>query len=461
MFVRSDKATTNFNYLYQMPVLGGQPTQLVRDIDSAPAFSPDGHQIAFTRGIVGSKNQILVANADGSNERVLAERPTFAAGFPMVSWSADGQNLAFVSDEVRGNVGQWVLESVFTRTGEVRDLHSFTVPARAVAWLPDGRGLLVVATDPQSARGQIWFVSYPKGELSRFSNDLTDYDQCCLEITRDGNSLVALQDSVVSDVWVANGDASNASQITTQEALGVGLRWVGTKLALSTPQLHWTSMSAEGGDRSSLFGDRTGVIGLTACGNHLVYMMFGENAFDLWRSELDGSNAVKLTPVTGRGNLYCAPDAKSVIYASGSTLWRMPIDGGSPTRADLPTHFGGYSRDGKLIFYGVQHLAEGNIEAKIIVAPAYGGTPVGSFDVPYGMESPRFTPDGKAIAFLLIRDHATNIWEQPIVGGNPIQLTKFRTGGMLAFGWSADGKRLAFSRGQQKSDVVMMSHFND
>jgi len=31
---------------------------------------------------------------------------------------------------------------------------------------------------------------------------------------------------------------------------------------------------------------------------------------------------------------------------------------------------------------------------------------------------------------------------------------------MFAFVWSRDGKQLAFSRGQQTTDVVMMSHFH-
>src|SRR5262249_9861663 len=90
MFVRSDKSTTNFRYLYQMPVLGGTPKQLIRDIDSAPVFSPDGRQIAFARGIIGaSANEILIANSDGSGERVLARRSTLNPGAAGLSWSAD------------------------------------------------------------------------------------------------------------------------------------------------------------------------------------------------------------------------------------------------------------------------------------------------------------------------------------------------------------------------------------
>jgi Tol biopolymer transport system component len=76
------------------------------------------------------------------------------------------------------------------------------------------------------------------------------------------------------------------------------------------------------------------------------------------------------------------------------------------------------------------------------------------------MQSPQFTPDSKAIAYIITRNHATNIWEQPLAGGEPFQLTKFSSGDMFAFAWSRDGKQLAFSRGQRKTDVVMMSNFH-
>jgi Tol biopolymer transport system component len=94
----------------------------------------------------------------------------------------------------------------------------------------------------------------------------------------------------------------------------------------------------------------------------------------------------------------------------------------------------------------------------LVLSEASGKPTLGTFDVPYGMRSPRFTPDSKAIAYLVSRDHAINIWEQPLTGGDPIQLTKFTSGDMFAFSWSQDGKQLAFSRGQRKTDVVMMNN---
>src|SRR5262249_43085369 len=160
----SDKSTSSFRYLYQMPVLGGAPRQLVRDIDSAPTFSPDGQQIAFIRGVVDpSSNEIVIANSDGSNERVLVKRSTFSAGNASVTWSSDGKYLAFVSPETRNNSSVAALQVANVATGKVRDLHAFNTGARAAAWLPDGHGILVIAFDPQGARGQIFFVDYPEG----------------------------------------------------------------------------------------------------------------------------------------------------------------------------------------------------------------------------------------------------------------------------------------------------------
>jgi Tol biopolymer transport system component len=100
------------------------------------------------------------------------------------------------------------------------------------------------------------------------------------------------------------------------------------------------------------------------------------------------------------------------------------------------------------------------MQSKIFVTPADDQNKIlHTFDTPYGFQAPRFTPDGKAIAFRLTRNRATNIWELPLSGSAPVPVTKFPTGDMFAFSWSWDGKHLAFSRGQVKTDVVLMSNF--
>jgi Tol biopolymer transport system component len=462
MFVRSDKSTINFRYLYRIPVLGGAAQQLIRDVDSTPSFSPDGQHIAFVRGVLEPpSNRFLIANADGSGERVLADRQGFAPGSGTVSWSADGKNLAIISPEIRNGNSQWVLATVSTSSGEMRELNAFTAGARAVAWLPDGHGILVVGGDAESARNQIWFVSYPGGEVSRFTNDLTNYDACCLEISRDGNSLVALQIATSSDIWVAKADGADAKQITSGEALGLGLDWVGGRIAAIDPRFQWVLINTDGNGKTPLTNDHEPHLQFSACndGKHVVYNTLHEGKTELWRADADGSNPAKISTGTILGGAICTPDSKSAIYAAENSLWRIPIDGGVPVNLNVPLGVVGYSRDGRLMVYGSQKVENGQMQSKMVVAPSEGGNPLYSFDAPYGLQVTQFTPDSKAIAFLLTRNRATNIWEQPLTGGPLVQITHFPSGDMFTFSWSKDGKQLAFSRGARKTDVIMMSGF--
>ena len=57
-----------------MPVFGGTPRQLIRDIDSAVSFSPDGSRFVYLRWTPGHKDrysEIHIADKDGSNDQVV------------------------------------------------------------------------------------------------------------------------------------------------------------------------------------------------------------------------------------------------------------------------------------------------------------------------------------------------------------------------------------------------------
>ena len=56
------------------------------------------------------------------------------------------------------------------------------------------------------------------------------------------------------------------------------------------------------------------------------------------------------------------------------------------------------------------------------------------------------------------KNGTTNLWEQPITGGPPHQLTTFTSGRIFDFNWTADGKQLLLARGEVASDVVLLSN---
>src|SRR5207245_11352078 len=110
------------------------------------------------------------------------------------------------------------------------------------------------------------------------------------------------------------------------------------------------------------------------------------------------------------------------------------------------------SPDGNLVAVSYQ---EGNPVpvGKLGVAQASGGPLRFVGQVPIGAGGLRWAPDSKGLQYTLIRSGATNIWEQPLSGSAPYQVTRFTSGRIFAFAWSRDGKQLLLSRGTENSDV--------
>ena len=100
--------------------------------------------------------------------------------------------------------------------------------------------------------------------------------------------------------------------------------------------------------------------------------------------------------------------------------------------------------------------------ANIALLPFQGGNAVKLFDLPQAAnlyDSVSWTPDGRALTYINGRGIVTNIWLQPVDGGQPRQLTDFNTDRILSFDWSHDGKQLACERGLETTDVVSISSF--
>ncbi|MEA2603760.1 MAG: hypothetical protein QOF89_4752 [Acidobacteriota bacterium] len=71
---------------------------------------------------------------------------------------------------------------------------------------------------------------------------------------------------------------------------------------------------------------------------------------------------------------------------------------------------------------------------------------------PKGDRSPRWSPDGKRLAFLSNREEKTQIYVMPVDGGEAVALTKGKTD-IQSFDWSPDGRRIAFLAQEPQSEA--------
>jgi Tol biopolymer transport system component/predicted Ser/Thr protein kinase len=480
-FVRSEKNNIANTFLYRMPALGGTPHLVMQGgIDFSNSYSPDGAQFAFLR-VGGEGVELLIAKADGSNQRVLATRPYLDMFTWGTAWSPDGKTIAFATSESKKSIRS-VLWAVSVGDGSVREIYSTPNRIGRPRWLPDCSGLLApIGNINQALRGQLWFISFPKGQSRRLTNDLMDYQPWSLDLTQDGRTLVSTVRTQVSDLWMAPASDTTikAKQVTrTDHAVG-RFSWTSDgRILFASGDGNLSILNSDGSVRTLLTPNDHAIWDPSFCGDgrYIVYSSYREQKVGVWRMDSDGSNPIRIADETVATSPQCSPDGKWVIYLHGAsgTPMRVTTTGEKPPEpiAQSPAVWIGdvlaFSPDGKRIAYLAAPESpvvnpsspSGSQPNRLIVIAFDGGTLLNQFDWPApSAGEPRWAPASEAIDYVLTRNGVSNIWRQNLTGGTPKQITDFESGQIFDFEWSRDGKQLALTRGSESSDVILISNF--
>ncbi len=346
-----------------------------------------------------------------------------------------------------------------------------------VLWMPDMSGLLVIARSPEVINAQVWFVPYPSGEPRRVTNDLSAYRS--LSITDDGKQLVTVFQHDLAAVWVApEGDASRAAELPTGNVGWMGHnesmaslpdgRIVYTSFQTGAPNI-WV-MNADGTDRRLLStGPYAFDPATTPDGRHVVYTTWADGRRNVWRMNADGSDAVRLTQGEADFSPSVSPDGRWVVYSSLTAgklvLWKVSIDGGKAAQlSDRVAYEPQVSPDGKWIAYGYSDFSNTDFVYNahltgIAVMPFEGGDPVRDFKIRQSnsvQSTIRWSADGRSILYTVSNGTASNIWGQPVEGGEPRQLTNFNEQLITTFTWTRDN-RLYCARGLLMRDAALIT----
>jgi dipeptidyl aminopeptidase/acylaminoacyl peptidase len=105
------------------------------------------------------------------------------------------------------------------------------------------------------------------------------------------------------------------------------------------------------------------------------------------------------------------------------------------------------SPDGRMVAFvrTTTDLAEGTRDADVWIVPADGSTPPRPLTRNEKTDdTPRFSPDGKKLAFLSTRGGTPQVYLLDLAGGEPRKLTDLAMGAQEPLVFSPDGKKLAF-----------------
>ena len=459
-----DKGDTD---LYRVAVLGGPSSKAAYDIGPV-GFSPNRKQIAFIR-MENDASGVVVADDGGANERTLATREQpdfFLMTWNAPGWSPDGKTIACPVrlNDARGSYETLVGVSLNDGTQRLLTGERWHHVGQA-AWLADGSGLLVTASQNATAPEQVWHIALKSGEATRVTHDLNDYHD--LSLTENSTKLAAVQHYSVSSIWVAPAsDTSVAKQIASDTGWIEDMAWTPEgRIIYSTNAGNsaeiWV-MNADGSNPRQLTIDAHPEHGLTVSPDDRYIFFASDRAghFNIWRVNSDGTNLKQMT--AGEGDYYpeCTPDARWVVYQHAEvqpTLWKVPTEGGdavqlTKTRACRPA----ISPDGRMIAF---HYLDPDLDkwgAGIVSSD--GGPRLKRFDFPptVAWRFVRWSPDRNSIAYANSPGGVSDIWRQPIDGSPPKRLTALKAERIFAFDWSRDSHTFAFVRGVETSDVVLI-----
>jgi Tol biopolymer transport system component len=467
-FVRGEPGALT---LWRMPFLGGSPRRLIDRVSSPIGWSPDGRQLAFVRAGFDGASALILAAADGSNERELARRalpgqflsfdsrgtPSAQGAGIHPAWSPDGRTIALI--------GFGPVDGVVTRQAIFVDVASGaarSIPLRdeasadGIEWLDRGR-LIVSALGRNDAVAQLWLLSYPDGEWSRLTNDLANY--ASLGVSADRRSIVASRWDYRVGISVRDDASSEPVEvIPPSPAVGEDLGWAGDTLlygqlspADNVPSVWALRPGAPAGEELV-----TNAYSPTATrdGQTIVFSRVENNRRGIWRADRDGRGAVEIG-TSAAGRVALTPDGLQALYLSLETgvqaAWITPMRGGTPRQlTKVYTYQPVVSPDGTQVAF-VSRSDENRPVLAVCTLP----------DCPAPRQIPlergpialQWTPDGRELAYAV----DSNIWLQPLEGGAPRPLTRFPEDDVRIedFEWTADGRRLAFSRSRMTWDIVL------
>ncbi len=470
-FVDFVRLESGLRSLWRVPFLGGRPRRLMDNVSSLPGWSPDGRQMAFVRADQPRSSALILADADGTRERTLVELrspgPRFISfGLPTnpvmpPAWSPSGNVIAMALYGDRGDLLTGHVGFVSVADGTQRIVPLGQPGTTGLAWLDDS-SLVSSRPGEPGVPSQLWRVSYPDGELSRISNDLSSYTG--VSSTSDRRSLVTVRTDGRVSVW-AGGDPANVTELVPEApfvattGFGYGLTWAADRLVHTTRSGSRPSISilAPSGSESEEIVSRAVWPTATSDGRTIAYAsMDPASNGSLWKIDADGRRAVQLVPSNSISPVVTRDD-RSVVFISpplsGGVLspWIVSLDGGPPMplAKDRVAPDGlDVSPDGKSVAFLT--LDEPS-QIAICELPACSGRR--SLPAPPNLSRPlRWMPNGREVAYVV----AGNLWSLPTTGGAaPRQLTHFTDNRTIeAFAWSRDGKRLAIARTTVINDIV-------
>jgi eukaryotic-like serine/threonine-protein kinase len=324
--------------IYLLPLEKGEPRRITSpkapEVDDYPCFSPDGHSLAY-RACSGQLTCDIYAQALDSDYVPQGElhRVTHDGLFKLdLAWTRDHKSILYVCHQ---SIGLYYLYRVPINGGEpprrleLAGAHAFgPCVAAAKDRLAFGRDL----TNPDIWRYQVG--GKPQPFIMSSFWDLSP------QISPDGRRVAfsSSRNGESTEIWTANADGSNPSQLTDKVGRGQGSprwsadgRWIAFDSQGESGQFDIFAIDSSGGRPRQITSEPSNEHhpSWSRDGRWIYFRSDRTGQNEIWRIPADGGPAQQIT--TSGGNVALESTDGSTLFYSKETggLFAKPLNGGS------------------------------------------------------------------------------------------------------------------------------------
>jgi imidazolonepropionase-like amidohydrolase/Tol biopolymer transport system component len=406
--ISPDGRTIVFDLLGQLWLLrasGGKAhpiTDAVKDVaeDLDPSFSPDGKHIVF-RGERDGRTGVWLLDIASGSVRQLTQLSNPDSYDGEAAWSPDGRSIAYVHmippDFAARKPPRLALMTLDVGSGATREVAVSGIENPSIAdpvWIRGGKEIaFVVRKTPGDRRGRAWSVPAAGGQATPVTDESTVVQAATF--SPDGSRVVyfAKDRDSRDEIWLQEIGANKPPvQLTAHADLTTTrIRWIpnSNELLYSADGRLWKIAATAGSVSNEI--RFTASLSITRQRRSLPQARFPEPG----REEL----------ARGFNSLAISPDARQIAMLALGKLWLIPTTAGPP-RAIVDVPFGAgmlaWAPDGNEVAW-----SSGTADNEDLFATDIRTGSTRSITALPGREAyPAYSPDGRTIAFIHVKDNA-------------------------------------------------------